>query len=183
LARACHAAEPVVLDIDWRKIMLESEEAVVAEATGEGMFQVRVQTGEHSFLMDEPVAYGGLGSGPSPFDLLEAALAACSLMTMKLYADRKGWTLDRASVRVAHRKGSPEARDRFDRTIQLGDVTDEQREKLLNIAQRCPVHLLLERGADVSTELTEAALEGAKSEGLHEQVIEELCSEAGAPPA
>jgi putative redox protein len=159
--------------------MLETEEAVVAEATGEGMFQVRIETGDHSFLMDEPVSYGGLGSGPSPFDMLGAALASCTLMTMKLYAERKGWTLDRLRVRVAHRKGSPEARDRFDRTIQLGDVTGEQREKLLNIAQRCPVHLLLERGAEVSTETTEAALPAAKSEGLHEQVIEELCNEEG----
>jgi putative redox protein len=159
--------------------MLNAEESVVAEATGEGKFQLRIRTGEHSFLMDEPLAFGGLGSGPSPFDLLGAALAGCTLMTMKLYAERKGWPLDRVSVRVAHRKGSPEARDRFERTIQLGDVTDEQRTKLLDIAQRCPVHLLIERGADVSTSLTEAELAGATSEGLHEQVIDELCREAG----
>ena len=159
--------------------MLNAEESVVAEATGEGTFQVRIQTGEHSFLTDEPVDFGGLGSGPSPFDLLGAALGACTLMTMKLYAARKGWTIDPLSVRVTHRKGSPDARDRFDRMIQLGDVTDEQRERLLYIANRCPVHLLLERGADVSTELTEAELPAATSDGLHEQVIDELCREAG----
>ena len=159
--------------------MLNAEESVVAEATGEGTFQVRIQTGEHSFLMDEPVDYGGLGSGPSPFDLLGAALGACTLMTMKLYAERKGWKLGPLSVRVTHRKGSPDAKDRFDRMIQLGEVTDEQRERLLYIAERCPVHLLLERGAEVSTELTKAELPAAKSEGLHEQVIDELCREAG----
>jgi putative redox protein len=159
--------------------MLNAEESVVATATGEGMFQVRIETGEHSFLMDEPVEYGGLGTGPSPFDLLGAALAGCTVMTMKLYADRKGWKLDRLSVRVVHRKGSPDARDLFERAIQLGDVTEEQRERLLYIAGRCPVHLLLERGAEISTKFTTAELPAAKSDGLHEQLIAELCREAG----
>lgn len=159
--------------------MLNAEESVVATATGEGMFQVRIETGEHSFLMDEPVEYGGLGTGPSPFDLLGAALAGCTVMTMKLYADRKGWKLDRLSVRVVQRKGSPDARDLFERAIQLGDVTEEQRERLLYIAGRCPVHLLLERGAEISTEFTTAELPAAKSDGLHEQLIDELCREAG----
>lgn len=159
--------------------MLYAEDAVLVEETGEGMFQVRVHTGEHSFLMDEPISFGGLSSGPSPFDMLCAALGACTLMTMKLYAGRKGWALGPFSVRVSHRKGSPEARDIFERVIELGDVAQEQREGLLNIAQRCPVHLLLERGADVSTSFAEAELAEAKSEGLHEQVIDELCREAG----
>ena len=87
--------------------MLDAEESVLAKSTGEGKFQVRVDTGEHSFLMDEPVDFGGLSSGPSPFDMLGAALGACTLMTMKLYAERKGWVLDGLSVRVTHRKGSP----------------------------------------------------------------------------
>lgn len=159
--------------------MLNAEESVVATATGEGMFQVRIETGEHSFLMDEPIDYGGQGTGPSPFDLLGAALAGCTVMTMKLYADRKGWKLDRLSVRVVHRKGSPDARDLFERAIQLGDVTEEQRERLLYIAGRCPVHLLLERGAEISTKFTTAELPAAKSDGLHEQLIDELCREAG----
>jgi putative redox protein len=159
--------------------MISSEDAVVVEETGQGRFQLRVQTGDHSFLMDEPVSVGGLSSGPSPFDLLCAALGACTLMTIKLYAARKGWTLDGLAVRVTHRKGSPEARDQFDRVMELGDVTAEQRERLIYIAERCPVHLLLERGAEVSTSLAEAELEAPKTEGLHEQVIDELCREAG----
>ena len=155
------------------------EDAVLAKETGEGKFQVRIETGEHSFLMDEPVAFGGLSSGPSPFDMLGAALGACTLMTMKLYAERKGWAVDGLSVRVAHRKSSPEARDQFERVIHFGEgVTDEQRAKLLSIAERCPVHLLLERGADVSTNTSQAELAGAEGGGLHEQVIDELCSEA-----
>ena len=158
--------------------MVETEDAVVAIAAGEGKFQVRIETGEHSFLMDEPLAYGGFSSGPSPFDMLGAALGACTLMTMKLYAERKGWTVDGLSVRVTHRKTSPEARDQFERAIHFAGVTHEQREKLIGIAERCPVHLLLERGSDVTTRVTEAELPGATGGGLHEQVIDQLCDEA-----
>lgn len=134
-----------------------AEEAAVAEWTGKGLYQTRVQTGGHSFLMDEPVTYGGLGSGPNPFDLLRSALAGCTLMTLKLYAERKGWNLDRIRVRVTHQKGAHGAPDRFDRVLELGDATDEQREALLKIALRCPVHLLLERGAEVTVALGDAS--------------------------
>ena len=158
--------------------MVIVEDAVVAKATGAGKFQVRIETGEHSFLMDEPVDYGGLSSGPCPFDMLGAALGACTLMTMRLYAERKGWVVDGLSVRVAHRKVSPEARDQFERTIHFEEATEEQRAKLLAIAERCPVHLLLERGADVTTSVAEAELPGAEGGGLHERVIDELCSDA-----
>lgn len=122
-----------------------------AAATGAGQFQVHVQTGQHHLLMDEPVAFGGLGSGPNPFDMLCAALASCTLMTMNLYAGRKGWSLDGLDVRVTHHKGSAGSRDRFECALELGNATGEQREALLAIAQRCPVHLLLERGADAPT--------------------------------
>src|SRR6476659_5640081 len=145
--------------------------SILAEETGTGVFQVRIDTGDHSFLMDEPEEYGGLGSGPSPFDLLCAALAACTLMTMKLYAKRKGWTLGRLAVRVTHEKGSADKRDRFDRLLELGNVTDEQREGLLKIAQRCPVHLLLERGADVTASIAAAELPAATPDCLHAQEI------------
>jgi len=158
--------------------MVNAEDAVLARETGEGKFQVRIDTGEHSFLMDEPVEFGGLSSGPSPFDMLGAALSACTLMTMKLYAERKGWAVSDLSVRVTHRKTSPEARDQFERAIHFGEVTDEQRAKLLSIAARCPVHLLLERGSDVSTSVAGAELAGGEGGGLHEQVIDELCNEA-----
>ena len=158
--------------------MLDAEDAVVVTETGEGAFQVRVQTADHSFLMDEPSAVGGLSSGPSPFDMLCAALGSCTLMTMKLYAARKGWQLSGLGVRVAHRKGAPEARDQFERTIELGDANAEQRERLLYIAERCPVHVLLERGAEVSTSEAAAELGIPKADGLHEKVIDELCRDA-----
>ena len=69
-------------------------------------------------------------------------------MTIKAYAERKGWPTGGLRVRVVHHKDDGGARDRFDRIIDLGDVTDEQRERLLAIADRCPVHLLLDKGAD-----------------------------------
>ena len=122
-----------------------------AKATGAGLFQVRVQTGPHSLLMDEPGAVGGLDSGPNPFDMLCAAVASCTLMTVKLYAQRKGWALDGLGVRVVHHKGSAGARDRFESALELGNATDEQGEALLKIAQRCPVHLMMESGADAPT--------------------------------
>ncbi len=125
-----------------------SEQAAVTEAVGAGLFQVRVSAGGHDFWMDEPVTNGGLDSGPSPFDLLRAALASCTLMTIKAYAERKGWPTGGLRVRVTHHKGEGGARDRFDRVIDLGDVTDEQRDRLAWIADRCPVHLLLDKGAD-----------------------------------
>src|SRR5262249_10626145 len=121
---------------------------------------------------------GGLGTGPSPFDLLCAALGACTLMTMKLYATRKGWALGEFKVRVTHEKGSIDKRDRFDRVIELGDVTDEQRDGLLQIAQRCPVDLLLERGAEVTVTLANAKMPPAIPDCLHVQEVDELCNEA-----
>jgi putative redox protein len=153
--------------------------SVVAEATGVGEFQVRIDTGEHSFVMDEPLEYGGLGSGPNPFDMMCAAIAACTLMTMRLYAKRKGWTLGTLRVRVAHSRGVSGARDRFDRTLELGDVTPEQREGLVRIAQRCPVHLLLERGADLTDAVAETALPAAQSDTEHAPEMEEICKDAG----
>jgi putative redox protein len=124
-----------------------------AAKTGEGQFQVRIESGPHSFLMDEPSAAGGLDSGPNPFDLLCSALAGCTLMTLKLYADRKGWALDQLNVHVIHHKEAAEAKDRFECIVELGNVTSEQRERLLDIASRCPVHLVLERGAEVPTSI------------------------------
>ena len=157
------------------------EESVVAEATGVGTFQTRVRTGDHEFLMDEPADYGGLSSGPNPFDMLGAAIAACTLMTLKLYAQRKGWELEGLRVHVTHRKGVAGERDGFDRVLELGEVTDEQREGLLRIAQRCPVHLLLERGADVSVAIAQGELAEPVADGLHASEVDELCSDVGQP--
>jgi putative redox protein len=129
--------------------------------TRQGDFQVEVRAGETSFFADEPPAYGGLGSGPTPYELLAAALGACTVMTLRMYARRKAWPLETANVRVLHRREGLQARDRFAREIVLeGPLTPEQRARLLEIANRCPVHLSLERGADIVTTL-------AAAPGLH----------------
>jgi putative redox protein len=153
--------------------------SVNAAMTGKGPFQVLVRAGPHSLILDEPLEVGGEATGPNPFDLLCAALASCTLMTLHLYAARKGWTLDGLRVAVTHEKGSAGQRDRFDRVLELGDVSAEQRERLLAIAQRCPVDLLLGRGADVTVTLAENSLPTAAADCLHAQEMDELCNEAG----
>lgn len=126
---------------------------VVIEETGEGNFQVEVLAGGVRFLADEPVEVGGLGSGPTPYDLLCAALGACTAMTVRMYARRKELPLRRVRVCVGHaRTTGADPPDGFLREVALeGDLTDEQRSRLIEIAERCPVHASLKRGARVST--------------------------------
>ena len=130
---------------------------VTAIETGHGQYQLAMQSGSHSFLADEPVAVGGLDTGLSPYDFVSAGLAACTTMTMRLYATRKQLPLDRAKTHVEHRKveGEPK-RDVFVRTITLEGALDaEQRSRILGIANRCPVDLTLVRGSDVETILAD----------------------------
>jgi putative redox protein len=125
---------------------------VVVEETGEGDFQVEIRAGGARWLADEPVEVGGLGSGPTPYDLLSAGLGACTAMTLRLYARGKDLPLERLRVAVGHRRDAAEPRDLFIRDIGLpGDLSDEQRARLLEIAERCPVHRTLERGARIQT--------------------------------
>lgn len=132
-------------------------DGVLAQETGAGAFQLAMQAGQHRFIADEPEFVGGMGSGLSPYELVSAGLAACTVMTMRMYARRKELPLERASARVTHEKRADETpADLFTRTITLeGPLDDEQREKLLSIADRCPVDLTLVRGSDVRTHLVE----------------------------
>lgn len=123
------------------------------EETGGGKFQVRVTTASGAFLADEPVGVGGLGSGPTPYDLLGAGLGACTAMTCRLYADRKGWPLERVVVDVGHVAKTSTDRDVFTRKIGFrGALDGDQQARLLEIADRCPVHRTLTESAVVSTE-------------------------------
>jgi uncharacterized OsmC-like protein/alpha-beta hydrolase superfamily lysophospholipase len=133
--------------------------------TGEGRFQNMVRAGRHRLFADEPEKMGGLGSGPTPYDFLSIALGACTSMTLRLYADRKNIPLGRVIVDVAHEKvhavdcsdcatdAPPGAKiDRFTRTIALDTaLTDELRAKIIEIANKCPVHRTLESSSSVST--------------------------------
>jgi putative redox protein len=139
------------------------EEVVVAE-TGVGRLQVEARTATGAILIDEPASVGGLGSGPNPYDLMSAALGACTAMTLRLYAERKGWPLTHVEVGVRHHRASLDARDLFERRIRVDGALDAaQRAQLLAIAERCPVHRTLDRGADVKTTITQAGAAGEPS--------------------
>src|ERR1700722_17827293 len=129
-------------------------ETIVLNETGNGPFQVQAKAGSGTFLIDEPVAAGGMGSGPNPYDLLSAAIGACSLMTVRLYARRQKWPLEHVRMKVTHHRDNLKDRDRFVREIELpGPLDEAQRARLLAISLRCPVHLTMERGADIETVL------------------------------
>ena len=132
-----------------------------SEADPKGFLQDIHAGPVHHALADEPLAYGGTNKGMSPYGLLSAGLGACTSMTIRMYARRKGWPLNHVSVDVSHSKvhaqdASTKNADKIDgwtRKITLtGDLTEEQRLRLLEIADRCPVHRTLERASEVFTE-------------------------------
>lgn len=133
--------------------MTDAPRFAVAEDSGHGGLQILVSAGPARFVADEPVALGGLDLGPTPHDLVSAGLAACTAQTLRLYAKRKGWDLGPVEVRVVHRRDISIAPvDVFDRVIVLrGELDEEQRQRLLEIADKCPVHKLLTGGATIST--------------------------------
>ncbi|MCK8602087.1 bifunctional alpha/beta hydrolase/OsmC family protein [Desulfoferrobacter suflitae] len=124
--------------------------------TGRKGYQTEIQVNEHSLIADEPLAVGGANTGPTPYGLLVAALGACTSMTLRMYADRKQWPLEAIVVRLKHEKihasdcqqcdfQKDGKIDRVQREIELmGELSPEQRRKLLEIADKCPVHRTLE---------------------------------------
>lgn len=126
-----------------------------AVSTGEGTFQSRLDIAGAVLIADEPLALGGQGTGPNPYDLLAAALATCTTMTLRFYAARKGWDIGTVKTHATHRRVPGQTPpDRFDRTITLAPGLDEAvRAELLRIAERCPVHQTLTAGAVVTTRL------------------------------
>ncbi len=140
-------------------------ERVTVTETGSGKFQQRVASGPHRLLADEPETHGGLGSGPSPYDFLSIALGACTSMTLRMYAGKKGLDLGRISVEVGHSKvhakdceACAEGRDGyidiFERTIHIeGGIDPALNEKVVEIADKCPVHRTLEKSSVIKTRL------------------------------
>lgn len=137
---------------------------VVAES-GTGHLQQLLFDGRHRLLADEPVAYGGGDTGPNPYDLLLMSLGACTSMTLRLYAERKRWPLERVTVRLRHRRIHAEdcancetkqgMVDRIDREIALhGPLDPDMRARLLQIADQCPVHRTLKSEIIIDTILT-----------------------------
>jgi len=136
---------------------------VWAGEAGTGRYTQEVRAGRHVWTADEPVSVGGDDAGPTPFDHLFAALASCVSMTLRMYADRKEWPVERIGVVAFRERVSIEADDdsgipvRVDQITcevdLLGDLSAEQRERLRQIADRCPVHRMLESGNRMATRL------------------------------
>jgi uncharacterized OsmC-like protein len=123
----------------------------------------QITIGEHELFADEPAAIGGADTGPTPYDLVLAGLGACTSMTVRMYADRKGWPLRKVSVLLRHQRIHAEDcavcetetghLDHIEREVRLdGDLTDEQRARLLDIADRCPVHRSLNSEVIITTD-------------------------------
>lgn len=165
-----YAAEVIAA---WSRRYLELKPPATAATAPEGVVRVTeadpagflqdVQSGpDHHLLADEPREVGGSNRGLSPYGLVSAGLGACTSMTIRMYARRKGWPLDGVSVDISHAKvhaedaasGQPAQIDRFTRVVRLtGDLDQDQRARLLEIADKCPVHRTLTQGAAVETTL------------------------------
>jgi uncharacterized OsmC-like protein/alpha-beta hydrolase superfamily lysophospholipase len=139
-----------------------AEGTVFVRETRHGQFQQEITIGKHRFVADEPVKSGGLDTGPGPYDLLLAALGACTSMTVRLYADRKQMPLRQTRVRLRHEKiyavdcaecETKEGKiDHIDREITFeGDIDAAARARLLEIADKCPVHRTLKSEVDIRT--------------------------------
>ena len=131
---------------------------VIVSENGLGRYQQTVRLGQHAFLAYEPVSMGGGDNGPAPYDLLMAALGTCTSMTLRMYAERKNLPLTSVSVALRHQKisieGSQIKRDCFERLITLdGPLDNEQRNKLLEIANKCPVHRTLSSQIIIESQL------------------------------
>jgi putative redox protein len=133
--------------------MTVSAEARVVVRTGKGL-RTEVEAGGHGLVADEPESLGGTDEGPTPYDYLLAALGGCTAMTLRMYADRKGWPLESVTVRLSqdriHATDCEECEtekgriDRIGREIELVGALDEgQRRRLLEVADMCPVHRTL----------------------------------------
>ncbi|HEV2649970.1 MAG TPA: OsmC family protein [Rhizomicrobium sp.] len=120
---------------------------------GQTQYATTIEAGGHRIIADEPPSNGGADAGPAPYDLLVAALSACTAITLKMYANHKGWPLTACHVGVNFIRTSDKV-ERIERTLKLeGDLTDEQRARIADIAERTPVTLTLKKGLAITTTL------------------------------
>ena len=130
--------------------------AVVVSENGNGRYQQTVIAGQHQLLADEPISMGGSDTGPAPFDFIMAGLGACTSMTLRMYAERKGLALTGIQVALTHEKIELDGarRDLIRRNITLeGELSAEVRQRLLEIAEKCPVHKTLTQSCIIDSKL------------------------------
>ncbi|MFT4567159.1 MAG: putative OsmC-like protein/esterase/lipase [Saprospiraceae bacterium] len=150
------------------KERLRTDQQVVVKLSKEDIFTADIQAGRHGFVADEPEEVGGYDFGPDPYELLNSALGACTAMTLQIYAKRKNWDLQDVKVHLSHGKttyyhednqdldAKTSKIDRFERVIELiGDLSTKQRQKLMEIANKCPVHKTLATPQIFATRLSE----------------------------
>ncbi len=118
---------------------------------GETPWRTEIVVGGHAITADEPQALGGQGAGPAPYDLLLASLGACTAITLKMYASRKGWPL--VSVDVDLRLAGAKDQMHIERKLSIVGLDEEQKARLADIAERTPVTLTLKSGLPIETEL------------------------------
>lgn len=126
---------------------------------GEKNYRTVMHAGRHELISDEPKTSGGEDMGPDPYDYLLMSLGSCSVITMKMYANRKKWPIDELYVELLHYKkeiagdgNNPGKRDVIEKEIIVkGDLTDEQIERLVEISKKCPVHKTLMNSVDIVT--------------------------------
>ena len=142
--------------------MHDTPTRVEVNENGLGRYQNTVGNGRHTLLADEPAGAGGGDAGPAPYEFLLAALGSCTSMTLRMYAERKGLPLTRVSVALSHQKvdveddstGSAQRVDRIERIITLdGELSAEQRARLLEIANKCPVYRTLTSTIEIDSRL------------------------------
>ena len=128
----------------------------VSERPG-GKYTLDVDNGRHKLYADEPLTFGSADLGPSPFEYLCASLGSCTAITLRMYAGRKGWDIENISVTVTHsqrKTDEGETKAVFSRVLDVkGDLEPEARDRLIYIANKCPVHKMLEHGNIIETSL------------------------------
>ena len=150
------------------ELQLKTDKDVVVRLEDEDVYTTDILAGSHSMIADEPGSIGGHNFGPSPYELLNSSLGACTAMTLQMYARRKGWDLQEVKVHLSHAKknlhqadmqdvGKNNGRiDRFEKVIELvGDLDMDQKRRLLQIASKCPVHRTLSSPQEFATRLLE----------------------------
>ena len=124
-------------------------------AIGKAAYPTNIRSGRHTLIADEPTTAGGQDAGPNPTALLAAALASCTAITLRMYADRKQWPLEAVNVSVNVKRAEDKSTS-IERVLQLeGVLTDEQRARLADIAERTPVTLMIKSGSQLHTILAE----------------------------